>query len=76
MSEERPHSKATQVACTVPLDAWHCNASHGEVGAEESTHRSRGGWRHPASLAVVITAAASLITALTGVAALLLAARG
>lgn len=76
MLQEPGHPSESRDDCTVLRIAWQCNALHGEEGAEGSPHRNRDGWRHPASLAVMVTAAASLITALTGVAALLLATRG
>lgn len=64
MHEPVADPNASRDAFTVPPYAWQCNA-HDEAGAEEPTRRNREVWRHPLTLAALITASASLISALT-----------
>ncbi|GEK00365.1 hypothetical protein TNCT1_26410 [Streptomyces sp. 1-11] len=61
------HSIGPTVSSTVPPNALHCNALHREHrdhGTEEPTPRTREAWKHPVCLAAMISAVASLITAL------------
>lgn len=64
MREPTTRSNASRDGSTVPRNTLQRNA-YGVIGNEEAAPSSRDGWRHPASLAALITAAASLITALT-----------
>ena len=64
MSEPEPHPGAPSGALNLTHTPWHSNRSH-VSGAEEAPSGGRDGWKHPITIATLITAAASLITALT-----------
>jgi hypothetical protein len=64
MDGHNRHPNASPGASTLPGKALHRNAHTGEARAYEPPHASRDAWRHPVSLAAMISAVASLTTAL------------
>lgn len=66
MSSEQPHPRASRDAPTVPPQAWQCNV-YRRVGSQEPTPNHPGGWRHPSIQAALISAAATVISAIVSV---------